>query len=72
MCKILAHSPSWYHGKVAPGYPIWRFAAFSILCAVSTVYAFFLKAVCLEIDVRGVLASYCILMVETHSNALAA
>ena len=41
MCKILAHFPSWYHGKVAPGYPIWRFAAFSILCAVSTVYAFF-------------------------------
>ena len=43
MCKILAHFPSWYHGKVAPGYSIWRFAAFSILCAVSTVYAFFLS-----------------------------
>ena len=41
MCKILAHFPSWYHGKVAHGYPIWRFAAFSILCAVSTMYAFF-------------------------------
>ena len=31
------------------------------LCSIDSV-RIFLKAVCLEIDVRGVLASYCVLM----------
>ena len=72
-CKILAHFSAWYHGKVAPGYhgifPNIAVYGFLHSLCFSTVYAP-LEAVCLKKDVRGVLASSCVLMVDAHGNSL--